>query len=406
MSRTDYGAGRMEERTPDRWLITIELSRDPATGRRRRQRFTVIGKKRDAQKALREALTKRDTGLTVATTKMTVDEWLSRWLERHVAEGHIGARAHERYEGIIRIHLSPMLGSVPLQQLRPDHIAEAKARWLSGKESTSKRPLAGATVHKHLVVLREALDEALKSNLIAVNPIAAVKAPSVRATRERRALTEQEIATLLEVSKGTRYDSPIRIALACGVREGELLGARWDDLDVETSTLSIRNTLVYVRGEVSFKEPKSDNSRRTIELSAGTVRLLKVHRAKQNERRLAIGSLWRDHGLVFPSTIGTPWVPRAFYRGYREVVDAAGAKRDDDKEKGRTPLANPKTVDFHCLRHTAGSQWIRHGTDIFTVSRRLGHASASFTMDVYGHLLKGQQKTAAEALDHLLADDA
>ncbi|MCC6387465.1 MAG: site-specific integrase [Dehalococcoidia bacterium] len=395
----------MEERTPGHWLITIELSRDPATGRRRRQRCTVIGKKRDAQKALREALNKRDMGLTVATTKITVAEWLSGWLERHEAEGHIGATAHERYEGIIRVHLTPMLGALRLQQLRPDQIAEAKARWLSGKESTAKGPLAGSTVHKHMVVLREALDDALRAGLIPVNPIQAVRAPSVRAAAEQRALSEAEITTLLAEAKGTRYDVPIRTALASGMREGELLGARWEDFDPDAAILCVRQTLVYVRGKVSFKEPKSENSRRTLELSAGTVRLLRAHRAAQKECRLALGAAWQDHGLIFPSTIGTPWLPRAFFRGYRAIVAAAASPRETDEAEGRTPLADPKSVDFHCLRHTAGSQWILHGVDIFTVSRRLGHASAAFTMNVYGHLLKGQQKTAAEALDHLLAAD-
>lgn len=190
-----------------------------------------------------------------------------------------------------------------------------------------------------------------------------------------------------------------------GLREGELLAAHWEDLDTEEQTLSVRLTLVYVNGEVSFKEPKSENSLRTVELSASTVELLKTHRAAQNAMRLKLGPAWHDNDLIFPSAIGTPWLPRAFYRGYRDIVTAAGTARETDEENHRTPLADPKTVDFHCLRHTAASQWIRHGVDIFTVSRRLGHASASFTMDVYSHLLKGQQKAAAEALDHLLSAD-
>ncbi len=111
----------------------------------------------------------------------------------------------------------------------------------------------------------------------------------------------------------------------------------------------------------------------------------------QAEQRLKLGGIWKECGLIFPSRVGTPWLPRPFYRGYRVIVTRAGV---EDSE----------SVYFHTLRHTAASQWIRLGADIFTVSRRLGHASAAFTMDVYGHLLKGQQRVAAEALDHLLAD--
>jgi integrase len=111
---------------------------------------------------------------------------------------------------------------------------------------------------------------------------------------------------------------------------------------------------------------------------------------KRLRARLLLGPLWNENGLMFPATDGKPWLPRVFYRGYRSVV-------------GATAIVEPHRVDFHCLRHTAASQWIRHGVDVFTVSRRLGHASASFTMDVYSHLLKGQQQAAASALDHLLA---
>lgn len=385
----DYGSGSMLEVAPGKWKVTVELPRD-ASGARRRLRFTVDGTRRDAQRALREAFGKRDGGLLVNADKVTVGEWLTAWLARHAAEGHIGAHAQDRYEGIVRKHLVPLLGRVRLQQLRPDHIADAKAKWLTGKGSTAARPLAGATVHKHLVVLREALADALKAGVIARNPLDAVTAPAVRRTRDRRALSEEEISQLLSAAAGTRYDAVLRLALATGMRESELLGARWRDLDTDAGTLAVARALVYVKSSTGFKEPKSANGRRTIELSASTLRVLRAHRTQQAETRLKLGASWQEHGLIFPSAIGTPWIPRAFYRGYRAVVERSG-------------IVDPDTVDFHCLRHTAASQWIRHGVDIFTASRRLGHASAAFTMDVYSHLLKGQQRVAAEALDHLLA---
>ena len=135
---------------------------------------------------------------------------------------------------------------------------------------------------------------------------------------------------------------------------------------------------------------KTARSHRTIELSAATVAQLNAHRQSQRERRVLLGPTWQDNGLVFPSTIGTPWIRRTFYRDYKSLV-------------GASALDVPETVTWHALRHSAASQWIKAGVDIYTVSRRLGHSSASFTMDVYAHLLKGQQRQAAEALDHLLA---
>jgi integrase len=399
MSREDYGAGSIVERSPAmgkrpaRWQITVEYPPDPLTGVRRRRRFTVTGTRRDAQAALRKALLERDRGFGIPAEKVTVAHWLTRWLDSHAAEGHIGLRSRDRYGLIVRKHLIPSIGGLRLHQLRPDHIDDLKARWLSGENSTAERPLASATVHKHLVILHVALEEAVKSGVIDRNPMDAVKLPSVRAKSERRALSEEEIGQLLEAARGTRYDAPIRFALAAGVREGELLAARWEDLDIEAQTIAIRRSLIYVEGRVSMKEPKSANSRRTIELSEGTVKVLRAHRAAQLEHRLKLGEVWTEHGLIFPSLVGTPWLPRPFYRGFREVV-------------AKSKIGDPGSVFVHTLRHTAASQWIRHGADVFTVSRRLGHAKAGFTMDVYGHLLKGQQRVAAEALDHLLTAEA
>ena len=387
---SNYGDGTITERSPGRWRISIEVGRDPRTGQRRRHRFPVHGTRRDAQQALRKALHERDQGMFVPSGKITVADWLSGWLARHQSEGHIGPRAHDRYLGILRRHLAPALGRVKVQDLRPDHIADWKARWLSGDDSTADAPLSGATVFKHLVILRQALDAAVKAGLIARNPCDAVSSPSVKAAVERRALTEEEISDLVTRSSGTRYDSPVRFTLATGLRQGELLGLAWKAVDLDAATVDVSQTLSYVGGKVAFLPPKTDHSRRTIELSEATCSLLASHRLAQTKHRLQLGEVWQDNDLVFPSLIGTPWLPRLFYRGYRPIVDGSG-------------ITNPETVNWHTLRHTAASQWLRHGVDVFAVSRRLGHASAAFTMDTYAHLLKGQQRQAAEALDHLLA---
>ena len=220
----NYGNGTITERSPGRWRISIEVGRDPRTGQRRRHRFPVHGTRRDAQQALRKALQERDQGMFVPSGKVTVADWLSGWLARHQSEGHIGPRAHDRYLGIIRRHLAPALGRVKVQDLRPDHIADWKARWLSGDDSTADAPLSGATVFKHLVILRQALDSAVKAGLIPRNPCDAVSSPSVKAAVERRALTEDEISALVARSSGTRYDVPVRFTLATGLRQGELLG--------------------------------------------------------------------------------------------------------------------------------------------------------------------------------------
>lgn len=249
--------------------------------------------------------------------------------------------------------------------------------------------LSPATVHKYLVILRQALAEAVVSRRVPSNPGDGMAGLAVNATTERRALTQNEIAALVRAAGGTRFDVAIRLAIVTGMRESEILGLRWADVDLDGRRLTVRRALSYAYGKMAFKEPKSARSWRTIELSATTVAMLREHRTRQAEHRLHVGPVWQEHDLVLPSGEGKPWLPRDFYRDYRTIVDA-------------TSIEEPESVTFHVLRHTAATQWIRAGVDILTVSRRLGHASAAFTMDVYGHLLAGQQRHAAEVFDHLL----
>lgn len=377
MTRRDYGSGTIEERSPGRWRVTVEFPRDPVAAKRRRNRFTIRGSKRDAQRALRDALGERDHGVDITPAKITVADWLTRWLPRHHAEGHINDRTLERYGGIVNGHLIPSFGQLRLKDLRADQVTDVKVRWLLGEKSTAAHPLSGATVHKHLNILRRALSDAVASGLLSRNPLDAVTSPSTAPASEQRALTEQEVDLLIAAAGDGRYAVPLRFTLATGLRQGEMLALEWADVDLDSAVMTVRGT-------------KTQNSRRTIELSGTTVAQLRSHRQAQRHQRLRLGSTWQENGLVFPSRIGTPWLRRPFYRDYKAVV-------------AESDVGDPASVKWHTLRHSAATLWIKGGVDIYTVSRRLGHSSAAFSMDVYGHLLKGQQRHAAEVLDGLLA---
>lgn len=370
VNRRDRGTGNLVERSPGKWFIRVDYGTNVLTGKRDRRSLVFEGPRRVAQRKLNELLAQRDAGLAPSPDTILVADWFHGWLARHLAEGHIQARSHERYAGIIERHIVPTLGHLKVREVRVDHVTELKSRWL--------KSLKPATVYKHIVILRQGFDEAVAANLIVRNPAAAVQAPSiVRGREEQRALGEDEIGVLLGAAGRAHYDVPIRFTLMTGLREGELLTLRWSDVDLKSRIINVRGS-------------KTANSRRRIELSHAAVKLLRIHRQQQRQRRMKLGPGWLENDLVFPSSVGSPWLRRPFYRDYRTIVD-------------RSDLSDPATVKWHTLRHTAASQWLLHGADIFTVSRRLGHASASFTMDTYAHLLKGQQKIAAEALDHLLA---
>ena len=321
-------------------------------------------------------LAERERGIDLSPRKITMADWAFKWLECHHREGQIGERIYVRYEGILRNHVLPVIGNLLINELTTLHIAELKDSWLTGKSDTTDEPLSSATVYKHLNVLKSCLSNAVLMGLIKRNPASGVSSPSVKRKVEQRALDTDEIKILLDSASGTRHDIPIRFTLATGLRQGELLQLAWSDLEIEAGLLHCAGT-------------KSPRSRRAIELSAGTVSLLKAHKQEQLERRMRSGPAWQENGLVFPTTKGTRWHARIFYRDYKKVIST-------------TDLSDPGTILWHTLRHTAASQWIKQGADIFTVSRRLGHASAAFTMDVYAHLLKGQQAVAAEAMDALI----
>ena len=321
-------------------------------------------------------------GSGVDPNEITTEGWLTQWLDERVSDRAIGPPIAHNYRWIIENHLVPAIGGVRLQDLRDANILKLKSDLLQ-----SRRP---GTVRKILGLLHQALNSAVTRELLARNPASTVPNPKAEDKgKERRVLNQKEIEELLRVAKNTQYDMVLRFALATGARQAEVLGATWGAIDLERGTFRVTHTLQVVGGEFRMVPLKTERSRRTIELSPTTVQRLREHRAAQNATQLELGEEWEDHDLVFPAERGRYWHRGTFYLGYRELVDASGIEK-------------PREVNFHTLRHTAASQWIAAGADLLTVSRRLGHASASFTLDVYGHMLTGQQGPAAEALDHLI----
>lgn len=387
-ARRPYGTGSIQERGPGRFRLRIHLGSDPLTGRARRRQETFTGTRKMAERRVRELESERDRGVRVAPEGLTVADWLWQWLRAHRAEGHIAETTFERYSRIVQVHLVPAIGQLRLLDLRPEHVSTLKTRWLAGLDG--RGPLSNSTVHQHLVVLREAMAEALRAGLVSRNPLDGVRAPSTRRREESRALDGAEIAQLLAAADGTRYQAAISFALATGLREGELLGLSWDDVDLDASTATVRHNLQRLSGKgLVLLEPKTRGSRRTVELSPRTVQLLRDHRVTQLQERLRLGSAFQDLGLVFPADNGAPRDPANFYRGFKRVVARSG-------------IGDARSVTVHTLRHTAATRMVQSGADVLSVSKRLGHSSVSFTLDVYGHLQAGMQAHAAAAMDELI----
>lgn len=410
MARRDWGSGSVERRGKRRWRVGWECRRCAATGKRGRHRYSVEGTKREAIAALERAKREQRCGGVdnggvdnggVDPNRITTGAWLTQWLQGRVKDRRIGSRVEYNYRGIIANHLTPEIGHVRLQDLTPTHILNLKDKLLAPPQPGAARPrtrrsdegLQHGTVKKILGMLRQALQSAVQQELLGRNPVSAVPMPSPAAEgkTEKRALEETEIKKLLRAVEGTRYDAPVQFALATGARQGEVLGATWNALDLERGTFHVIRALKEENGKLVLGAPKTRRSRRAIALSPETVEMLRRHRAEQDAARLALGAEWKDRRLVFPTKDGEYWHRATLYKGYRQLVNGSGIDR-------------PKEVNFHTLRHTAASQWAKAGVDPLTITRRLGHSSAAFTLDNYAHELIGQQDDAARVFDVLVRE--
>jgi len=368
--------GHIAKRKPGVYKVTLEMGRD-ADGKRRQRAFTVHGTKKDAERELTRLLREMDTGAFVEPARMQVGDYLERWLTDY-ARQHVSAKSYERYQAIVRQHLTPAFAHVPLAKLSPLHVEKCYAAGLGAG-------LAGATVRKHHNVLHAALQQAIRWRLLAVNPADAVEPPKVQ-RREMRALTEGETAGLLRAAEGTPLFAPVFVAVTTGLRRGELLALRWTDVDLAAGAVSVQQAVEETGDGLHFKEPKTTRSRRRVPLPALTTRTLLRHRAEQAEARLRAGKGWHDSGLVFTALDGGPCWPSNFERAFRSLKTRAGLD-----------------LRFHDLRHTHASQLLRQGVHPKVVSERLGHASVSITLDIYSHVLPGLQEEAVAKLDDLLA---
>ena len=324
----------------------------------------------EAAKKLAKALSDRTDGLVFDDQGLTVGEYLDRWLGD--VRDTMRKSTHERYEYAIKPHIKPALGRIKLKDLTPAH-----ARWFYRERLDSG--LAPATVHKLHVVLHKALKAAVADGLIPRNAAAGLKLP--RITREEiDPLTEQQARRLLEVVRGDRLEALYVLALNTGMRQGELLALKWDDVDLERGVLRVRRTLTHADKAYVLGEPKTNKSRRTIRLTAGAARALERHLSRQLEEMERMGSLYQPGGLIFATEAGTIINPsNVRTRSFKPLLKKAGLPQ----------------VRFHDLRHTCATLLLSKDVNPKVVSEMLGHSSISVTLDIYSHLLPDMQEKAA-----------
>jgi integrase len=341
-----------------------------------RQR-SVYGKtKREAQERLRVALTAADNGLRPVAQRVTVGAFLAEWLAGSVATRN-RPRTIESYQQTVDRYIVPWIGGIPLARLEPSDVDRMR-------REVRARGVSATTARYAVAVLRIALSRALKDGRVVRNVAKLVDLP--KAERPNLTpLTAEESRRLLEAAAEHRFGPLFTLAVATGMRQGELLALRWQDVDLDAGMLHVRYTLQ--EGTRERAEPKTERSRRTIGLATTGVTALREQRRRQLEARLAAGRRWRDEDYVFATAVGTPLDGRNVTHELQATLVKAGLPRQR----------------FHDLRHTHATLRLEAGDDLYSVSRSLGHSSITTTADTYGHITPAMQERSAALVDRILS---
>jgi len=378
--------GHIRQRSKGRWEITIDINRDPATGKRLRHFETVKGVKKDAQHRLAELLINIEQGTYIKQTrKLTVATWLLQWLDGYVAS-NLSPKTNESYQHELRHYIIPHLGGIRLNELRPHHIQDYIAEALSVGRKLSAGGLSHRTVQYHYRILSKALDDAIKMGLMTVNPCKGVSPPRP-ARYDIPAIGPDNLTRLLAAMEGSGYHLYYHTLLLTGLRRSELLALKWRDMDLDLACMYIAHSLHrLVDGTVIIKEPKTPSSRRMVDLPPSLALLLRQHREDQQIQRVIMGSSLKGEDFVFCHDDASPLNPSTVTHSFSKVAISAGMPQ----------------LRLHDLRHIHATMMLRAGIHPRVVQERLGHSTIATTLDIYSHTVPGMQKAAAERLDTLL----
>jgi integrase len=368
--------GHIRKRGKASWQIAVSAGFDPVTGKRSQIFRTVKGTKKDAERELTRLLREVDGGTFADSGRLTLAAYLARYLEH--AGTRVRASTLQRYRELMHRHVLPRIGRVPLAKLQPVHVQAVLDEMLA-------QGLAPRTVVQAYRVLSAALRQAVKWQLLALNPAAAASPP--RPERPRLTIPDsQAVARLLEEASGEAAHIPLILAASTGMRRGEVLGLRWSAVDLDAGLIRVVSTLQRIDGRLQQVEPKTDRSRRTVALPNFALEVLRAHRKEQAARRLLVGPAWVDLDLVVDRGEGRPMDPGHLSHAFGRIARRAGLQG----------------LRLHDLRHAYATALLAAGVHPKIVSEALGHASVGFTMDVYSHVLPTMQEQAAKAIQAAL----
>ena len=363
--------GSLHKRKNGSWraLVTIE-------GRRLSKSFKT---KREAQEWLRQMLDEIDYGLTFNSAQIKLIEFMEEWLVS--VEPTIRFNTHKQYCQITRQHILPVLGELKLREIKPGQIQQLYNQKVKNGYGLRTVQLIHSVLHRSLV-------HAVKLGIIPRNPDDATTPPKPK-PKEMNFYDENQAQKMLITAKAKndRFYALYHLAVSTGMRQGELLGLKWSDLDWDFGLLQIQRQLTKKRGGgFALTTPKTKAGIRRIDLGDNSLSILRDHLQMQYQEISQAGQEWQDNDLIFPSNIGTPGDRDNLRKRFKAVLREAGLPE----------------IRFHDLRHTAAALMLNNGIPVIVVSRRLGHARPSITLDIYGHLIPQKQKEVASLMDELL----
>jgi integrase len=363
------GEGSLFKRKDGLWVAQVTME-----GKHISKYFKLQSK---ASKWLHNIRTQIQDGLTLAGEQTTLKDFLEQWLRAYASS--VRPNTFRSYAGVIHHHILPALGNIKLKDLRIDQIQIL----YNNETANGMSPKMVQYIHS---VLRRALNFGLRWGLLVRNPaIGAIRPKSSKV--EMKTLNSDQVRVFLSAAKGTRNEALFWVAVSTGLREGEILGLKWSDLDWKTKHLQIKRQVQRLKGEgLVLVEPKSSAGKRMVVLSSATMAVLQKHLNYQQDEKLIAKNNWQENDLIFPSTLGTPLDPSRMNKDFKNTLKKAGLP----------------DIRFHDLRHTAATLMLQQGTHPKIVQERLGHSDISLTLNTYSHVLPSMQEEAAEKMDEIL----
>ena len=373
------GGGTIRQRPDGRWEARFTVGRDSGTGKQI-QRSVYGSTQKEVRQKLAQAVAEVDNGTYQVPSKMTVGQWLDIWQKDYL--GGVKPFTAQGYEKNVRVYIKPALGAIKLDALN----AHTVQKFINdmGRPHEDKPPLSPKTVRNAHGVLHKALQQAVKVGYIRFNPADACELPRLE-RKEINPLDSDAMAAFMRAIGGHRFEAIYLTMLFTGMRRGEAFGLLWDCVDLDKGTIRIDRQLQNIPGRPGeFRLISTKNGKgRTITAAPFVVELLKKHRARQLRDRLKSGPLWQDHGYVFCNEVGEHLSPSTVYHNYKEIVASIGLP----------------DLRLHDLRHSYAVASLRAGDDVKTVQSNMGHHTAAFTLDVYGHVTEEMKRASADRME-------